>query len=115
MKLPASLCTLEQVFTEGVAQLGSCGPAAMAWQAEVLTASWLALKFPALAAIISLSFFSVFPIQKQNNKFPMYCYSSVGHKEVTALTYLDTYARCYIIYVFIFGTCTRYIVCTCYI
>lgn len=46
VKLPASLCTHEQVFAEGVAQLGSCGPATMAWQEEVLTASWLALKFP---------------------------------------------------------------------
>lgn len=59
VKLPASLCTHEQVFTEGVAQLGSCGPAAMAWQEEVLTASWLALKFPVLAAIVSLSLFSM--------------------------------------------------------
>lgn len=64
MKLPASLCTLEQVFTEGVAQLGICGPAAMAGQAEVLTASWLALKFPVLAAIVSLSLFSTSPIQE---------------------------------------------------
>lgn len=55
-KLPASLCTPQQVFTEGVAQLGSCGSAAMAWQAEVLAASWLALKFPLLGAIVSLSF-----------------------------------------------------------
>lgn len=59
MKLSASLCTHEQVFTEGVAQLGSCGPATMAWQEEVLTASSLALKFPVLAAIVSLSLFSM--------------------------------------------------------
>lgn len=36
----------------------------------------------------------------------MYCYSSVGHKEVIALRYFDIYARLYTIYVIIFGICT---------